>query len=77
MAFGASTDTLPFASDYLGIYLIGIIFVQLSIGLNPFISSQGKAKTAMTSMLIGAILIYIRVLFFTTSQEPHYDKTKF
>lgn len=56
MAFGASTDTLPFASDYLGIYLIGTIFVQLSIGLNPFISSQGKAKTAMTSMLIGAIL---------------------
>ena len=56
MAFGASKDTLPFASDYLSIYLIGTIFVQLSIGLNPFITAQGKAKTAMVSMLIGACL---------------------
>lgn len=56
MMFGASEATLPYASDYLKIYLIGTIFVQFSIGLNPFITAQGKAKTAMTSMLIGAIL---------------------
>ena len=56
MAFGASEATLPFASDYLKIYLCGTIFVQLSIGLNPFITAQGKAKTAMISMLIGACL---------------------
>ena len=56
MAFGASEATLPFASDYLKIYLCGTIFVQLSIGLNPFITAQGKAKTAMVSMLIGACL---------------------
>ena len=56
MPFGASEATLPFASDYLKIYLCGTIFVQLSIGLNPFITAQGKAKTAMVSMLIGACL---------------------
>ena len=54
--FGASSETLPFANDYLSIYLIGTFFVQLSIGLNPFITAQGKAKTAMGSMMIGAIL---------------------
>ena len=56
MWFGASSETLPFANDYLSIYLIGTFFVQLSIGLNPFITAQGKAKTAMVSMMIGAIL---------------------
>lgn len=56
MTFGASEKTLPFAKDYLQVYLIGTIFVQLSLGLNPFISCQGHAKTAMISILIGAVL---------------------
>lgn len=56
MMFGASEATLTYASDYLGIYLIGTIFVQFSIGLNPFITAQGKAKTAMMSIIIGAVL---------------------
>ena len=55
LAFGASENTLPYASDYLSIYLIGTIFVQISVGLNPFISCQGFAKTAMTSVIIGAV----------------------
>ena len=55
MAFGASENTLPFAKDYLEIYLIGTLFVQISIGLNPFISCQGFAKTAMASVIIGAM----------------------
>ena len=55
LAFGASENTLPFATDYLEIYLIGTLFVQISIGLNPFISCQGFAKTAMTSVIIGAV----------------------
>lgn len=55
LAFGASENTLPFAKDYLEIYLIGTLFVQISIGLNPFISCQGFAKTAMTSVIIGAM----------------------
>lgn len=55
LAFGASENTLPFAKDYLEIYLIGTLFVQISIGLNPFISCQGFAKTAMASVIIGAV----------------------
>lgn len=53
-AFGASADTLPYASDFLGVYLLGTVFVQVTLGLNSFISAQGKAKVAMVSVLIGA-----------------------
>ena len=55
LAFGASKNTLPYASEYLSIYLMGTIFVQISVGLNPFISCQGFAKTAMTSVILGAV----------------------
>ncbi|MBS4960306.1 MAG: MATE family efflux transporter [Clostridiales bacterium] len=54
--FGASEETIPYANEYLNIYLIGTIFVQFALGLNTFISCQGFAKTAMLSVLIGAIL---------------------
>lgn len=54
--FGASEKTLPFAESYLSVYLLGTIFVQISVGLNPFITCQGHAKTAMISILIGAVL---------------------
>ncbi|MBQ8263673.1 MAG: MATE family efflux transporter [Oscillospiraceae bacterium] len=53
--FGASDDTISYADSYLRIYLCGTLFVQLSLGLNSFISCQGQAKTAMLSVLIGAV----------------------
>lgn len=53
--FGASDATVGYGSDYITIYLIGTVFVQLSLGLNMFITSQGRAKTAMLSVLIGAV----------------------
>lgn len=56
MAFGASKNTLPYAKAYLGIYLFGTAFVQLVLGLNPFITAQGLAKEAMLSVIIGAAL---------------------
>lgn len=56
VAFGASEATLPYASEYLETYLCGTIFVLFALGLNPFISCQGHARTAMVSTLIGAIL---------------------
>ncbi|MEG0764081.1 MAG: MATE family efflux transporter, partial [Oscillospiraceae bacterium] len=56
LAFGASADTIGYATDYLTIYLIGTVFVQLALGLNTFISAQGHATTAMLSVLIGAII---------------------
>ena len=55
LAFGASSDTIGFASDYLSIYAIGTIFVQLTLGMNAFITAQGFAKQGMLSVLIGAV----------------------
>ena len=56
-AFGASDATIGYAVSYIGIYLIGTVFVQIAVGLNTFISGQGAAKTAMLSVLIGAVII--------------------
>lgn len=53
---GAEADTLPYARDYLSIYLIGTVFVMLASGLNTFISCQGKPGVAMLSVIIGAVL---------------------
>ena len=54
--FGASENTLIYAKDYLYIYVLGTIFVSITLGLNPFISAQGYAKTSMFTTLIGAII---------------------
>lgn len=51
---GASDQTFAYADQYLSIYLVGTLFVLLSMGLNQFISCQGKSKVAMLSILIGA-----------------------
>lgn len=53
---GASENTLGYAVDYLSIYLIGTLFVEISTGLNAFINSQGRPAVAMCSVLIGALL---------------------
>ena len=54
--FGASDVTITYATDYLGIYLCGTIFSLISIGMNPFINTQGFARTSMATILIGAII---------------------
>ena len=54
--FGASDATIVYAQDYLNIYLAGTVFVMAYQGLNMFISCQGHARTAMVSVLIGAVL---------------------
>ncbi|MBR5467904.1 MAG: MATE family efflux transporter [Firmicutes bacterium] len=56
MAFGASESTIDYAVDYLTLYTCGTIFIQLVLGLNPFISCQGFASVAMKTTLIGALL---------------------
>ena len=53
---GASEITLPYAEDYLSVYLIGTLFVMISTGLNAFISVQGRPVVAMVSVLIGALM---------------------
>ena len=55
-AFGASRDTIPYAVKFLSVYLSGTVFVQLALGLNTFITAQGKARVAMVSTLLGALL---------------------
>lgn len=54
--FGASENTLPYAADYLRIYLWGTLFVQITVGMNYFITTQGFAKTAMVTTMLGALL---------------------
>ena len=53
---GASQNTLPYAEDYLSVYLIGTIFVQISTGLNTFINAQGRPGIAMWAVVVGALL---------------------
>ena len=54
LAFGASENTIDYAADYMSIYAIGTLFVQLTLGLNAFITAQGFAKYGMLTVLIGA-----------------------
>ena len=53
--FGASPDTIQYGLEYLNIYVYGTIFVQLTLGLNSFISTQGYAKFSMLTVVIGAV----------------------
>lgn len=55
-AFGASDATIGYAMEYLTIYLIGTVFVEIALGLNPFIIAQGRSTTAMMSIVIGAVI---------------------
>ncbi len=65
--FGASDQTFKYANDYLSIYLVGTVFVQVSLGLNAYITCQGRAMVAMVSILIGAItnIILDPILIFS------------
>lgn len=53
--FGASSQTINYADDYMTIYLLGTLFVMIGLGMNSFINSQGFAKTGMMTVLIGAV----------------------
>lgn len=55
-AFGASENTIGYAMDYMQIYVCGTLFVQLALGMNMFITTQGFAKTSMLTVVIGAAL---------------------
>ncbi|AUA36233.1 drug/sodium antiporter, MATE family [Clostridioides difficile] len=54
--FGASESTIRYSMDYLNIYLIGTVFVQISMGMNTFINTQGFATTGMMTVAIGALI---------------------
>lgn len=54
--FGASVETFPYADAYLGIYLLGTLFVMISLGMNPFINAQGFGRTGMLTVILGAVV---------------------
>lgn len=55
MAFGASENTIEYATAYMSIYALGTLFVQLTLGMNAFITAQGFTKIAMISVIVGAV----------------------
>lgn len=67
LAFGASENTIGYAVEYMNIYAAGTLFVQLTLGMNMFITAQGFAKTGMLSVLIGAVanIILDPIFIFT------------
>ena len=56
LLFGASTDTISYAVSYMNVYCLGTVFVQLTLGLNAFISAQGFTKISMINVAIGAVI---------------------
>ncbi len=56
ITFGATEEALPYALRYMGMYSFGTIFVQLALGLNPYITTQGFSRVSMLTVLIGAVL---------------------
>lgn len=55
LAFGASENTIGYATDYMNIYAVGTVFVQLTLGMGAFINAQGFTKIGMVTVLIGAV----------------------
>lgn len=55
LLFGASADTISFAADYMNIYCLGTLFTQLTLGLNAFITAQGKTLVSMGNVAVGAL----------------------
>ena len=56
LAFGASENTIEYAVSYLNIYAFGTLFVQLTLGMNAFVTAEGFTKISMVSVAIGATL---------------------
>jgi putative MATE family efflux protein len=52
--FGATEEVLPYAREYLSVILWGTAFRCYAMSHNNIIRSEGRAKVAMTTMLIGA-----------------------
>ena len=54
LAFGASENTIAYATDYMSTYALGTVFVQLTLGMNAFITAQGFTSISMISVIVGA-----------------------
>lgn len=56
LMFGASKNTVGYATTYMQVYALGTVFVQVTLGMNAFITAQGFAKTSMLTVVIGALI---------------------
>jgi len=63
LMFGASKNTIGYANDYMNIYAIGTVFVQLTFCTGAFITAQGYTKISMITVLIGLAAILFSTLF--------------
>ena len=55
LAFGASENTIKYATEYMNVYALGTVFVQLTLGMNAFVTAQGFTRISMLSVIIGAV----------------------
>ncbi len=67
MLFGASSDTISYATDYMNVYCLGTLFTQLTLGLNAFITAQGKTLVSMCNVAVGAVSNIILDALFINS----------
>ena len=56
LLFGASDQTLPYALDYMRMYVLGTVFIQFTVGMNAYITTQGFARIAMITTVAGGIV---------------------
>lgn len=56
LLFGANEETLALAISYINIYALGTVFVHITLGMNPYINTQGFAKKGMVTVVLGAVL---------------------
>ncbi len=56
LSFGASSNTIGYALSYMRIYALGTVFVELTLGMNAFITAQGKTDVSMIVVMTGAFL---------------------
>ena len=68
LMFGASENTIGYAASYMQIYAVGTVFVQLTLGLNAFITAQGFAKIGMRTVLIGLCVSGTSILFLIANR---------
>ena len=67
--FGASSETFRYGKEYMDIYLLGTPFVLLTLGLNPFISAEGKTVMSMMTVIIGAVMNIISSIPYSSSHS--------
>ncbi len=62
--FGASTDTIPYARDYMLIITLGNVVTHMYFGLNALLRATGKPRISMFSTLFSVVINIVLTAFF-------------